>query len=212
VSVEHFAEATWLIASVRRALGARRSEEPKIENVLSALARQKLERSHLQSTAPRSLPACALLPDTVGAAIAVASDVAAALAAVEPRLHWTQNRSYSDSAMGQPGYMEGYAYAEIIGPSGFFAGDDFLLGVLLLGPHRMYRDHFHAAPELYWLLTGPSRWKHGPGEWATREAGSLCWHEPFVVHATETEAIPLLAIWAWVRDVDQPARLVGADG
>jgi hypothetical protein len=209
VSAELFHEATWLIGCVARALKGRRDEEANIDQVLSALARLELDRASFQSVAPRSLPACALLPETVGAAIAVASDVAAAVAAVEHGLHWKQNRNYSDFNLGQPGYMDGYAYAEIIGPSGFFPGGDFLLGLLLIGPHRVYRDHFHAAPELYWLLTGPSRWKDGSGDWATREAGSLCWHDPFVVHATATAATPLLALWAWLRDIDQPARLVG---
>ena len=98
----------------------------------------------------------------MGAAIAVASDVAAAIAAVEQDLHWKQNPNYSDGVMGQRGYMDGYAYAEIVGPSGFFAGDDFLLGLLILGPGRVYLDHHHAAPELYWTLTGPSRVEERP--------------------------------------------------
>ena len=70
--------------------------------------------------------------------------------------------------------MDGYAYAEIVGPSGFFAGDDFLLGLLLIGPGRVYLDHYHAAPELYWTLTGPSQWKNGRGGWTLRDAGSIC--------------------------------------
>ncbi|MDP9136707.1 MAG: dimethylsulfoniopropionate lyase, partial [Pseudomonadota bacterium] len=206
---ELFREATWLIAAIRGALAARRGEEANVDQIVSALARQDLAQSALQRHGPRLLPACSLLPETVGAAIAVSSDVAAAIAAVEHELHWKQNPNYSDGAMGQPGYMDGYAYAEVVGPSGFFAGDDFLLGLLLIGPHRVYREHYHAAPELYWMLTGPSKWKNGSGGWSMRDAGSLCWHDPFVVHATATEAVPLLAIWAWARDVGEPARLAG---
>jgi hypothetical protein len=208
VSDELFPEATWLIGAIRRALEARRSEQANVDRILSALSRQDLGRTAFQGHQPRILPACSLLPETVGAAIAVASDVAAAIAAVEQALHWKQNPNYSDGAMGQRGYMDGYAYAEIVGPSGFFAGDDFLLGLLLIGPDRVYLEHCHAAPELYWTLTGPSKWKNGSGGWAMRDAGSLCWHDPFVVHATATGATPLLAIWAWACDVGEPAKLV----
>lgn len=209
MSDELFLDAAWLVRAIRRALETRRGEEVNVAQVLSALARHDFTRAALQRHEPRSLRACSLLPETVGAAITVASDVAAAIAAVERELHWQQNPNYSDAAMGQRGYMDGYAYAEIVGPSGFFAGDDFLLGLLLIGPDRIYPEHWHAAPELYWTLTGPSKWKNGTGAWAVREAGALFWHDPFVVHATATDATPLLAIWAWARDVATPARLVG---
>src|SRR5262249_3356270 len=105
------------------------------------------------------------------------------------------------------GYMDNYAYAELIGPNGFFPGDDFLMGLLLLGPGVHYRDHHHAAPELYWLLTGPSEWRGGAGEFEMRDAGSMIWHKSRIVHATRTGATPLLAVWAWTRDVNEPARL-----
>jgi hypothetical protein len=209
VSDEVFHAAIWLIAAVRRVLEARCGEEAHIEEVLSSLSRQDLDRSALRRHEPQSLPACSLLPETVGAAITIASDVAAAIAALEQDLHWKQNPNYSDAAMGQPGYMDGYAYAEIIGPSGVFTGDDFMLGLLLIGPHRIYPEHWHPAPELYWTLTGPSSWKNGAGSWTGRDAGSFCWHDPFVVHATATGTMPLLAVWAWPRDVGEPARLVG---
>jgi hypothetical protein len=208
VSDELFLGATWLIRAISRALEARRGVEANIGHVLAALSRQDLARPALQHCPARIMPACSYLAETVGAAIAVESDVAAAIAAVEQSLHWKQNPNYSDEAMGQHGYMNGYAYAEIVGPSGLFAGDEFLLGLLLLGPDRFYRDHYHAAPELYWLLTGPSHWRNGSSDWEAREAGSFCWHDPFVVHATATGSTPLLAIWAWTRDVGEPARLI----
>jgi hypothetical protein len=207
VSEELFRDATWLISAIKQALSARRGEEANVEHILARLSGQDLDRTAFCRHEPRTLPACSFLAEAVGESITVASSVAAALASVESELFWKQNPNYSDGAMGQPGFMDGYAYAEIIGPSGFFPGDDFLLGLLLLGPDRLYREHCHPAPELYWTLTGPSKWKNGAG-WTVRDAGSLCWHEPFVVHATATEAVPLLAIWAWARDVAIQAQLV----
>ena len=208
VSDELFVNVHWLLNAIVRGLDGHRSGTPEIENVLSRLSEQETGQHAMMRPGPRRLPACGLLPDAVGSALAVASDVAAAIAAIDEDLHWKQNPNYSDKAMGMLGYMDGYAYAEIIGPKGFFAGDDFLLGLMLLGPRRLYREHYHEAPELYWLLTGPSNWKQGAGGWTTLSAGSTRWHRPFVVHATETADTPLLAIWTWTRDVAQAARLV----
>jgi hypothetical protein len=208
VSDEFISNVHWLVKSVTRGLLSRRLETPEIGEVLERLAEQNLEAAAFRPPRPRALPVCSILPDVVGAALPVASDVAAAIAAVEDDLHWKQNPNYSDEAMGAQGYMDGYAYAEIIGPTGFFPGDDFLLGLLLLAPGQLYREHYHAAPELYWMLTGPSSWKRGAGGWEQVEAGFTRWHKPFVVHATETANAPLLCLWAWTRNTAEPARLV----
>jgi hypothetical protein len=207
---EFIGDVRWLLKSVTRGLETHCAQSPEVSSVLVRLAEQDLADSSFTPPQPRILPACSMLPDVVGAALPVASDVAAAIAALEDDLHWQQNPTYSDVAMGRIGYMEGYAYAEIIGPNGFFRGNDFLLGFLLLGPKRVYREHYHAAPELYWMLTGPSRWKRGAGGWEELQAGDIRWHQPFVVHATETSHVPLLCLWAWTRDVAAPARLVAS--
>jgi hypothetical protein len=208
VSDELYGNVRWLLSAISRGLDCRKSDTPEIEGVLARLSEQEIDEGALTRPSPKRLPACNLLPDAVGSALTVASDVAAAIASIEDELHWTQNPNYSDNSMGMRGYMDGYAYTEIIGPRGFFAGDDFLMGLLLLGPRRLYKEHYHEAPELYWLLTGPSSWKQGAGGWSTLDAGSTRWHKPFVVHATETGDEPLLAIWSWTRDTARAAKLV----
>ena len=199
---EIYRSATWIIDAIRRSLKG----EPA-QRVKARLAEQDLSPSAVVEPLPLRLPATRYLPECVAASMFMSPDVAAALAEIEEFLHWRQNPNYSDASMGA-GYMDNYAYAEIIGPNGFFAGDDFLMGLLLLGPGVHYRDHHHAAPELYWLLTGPSEWRRGNGDFEMREAGDVIWHEPRVVHATRTGMSPLLAVWAWTRDVSEPARLV----
>jgi hypothetical protein len=209
VSNECLADVAWLLKSVTRGLENHQADTPEVGQVLTRLAQQDLAATAFSPPRPKVLPACSMLPDAVGAALTVASDMAAAIAAIEDDLRWQQNPAYSDGAMGRSGYMDGYAYAEIIGPNGFFPGNDFLLGFLLLGPRRLYREHYHPAPELYWMLTGPSNWKRGAGGWEQLEAGDMRWHQPFVVHAIETSSQPLLCLWAWTNDVAEPARLVG---
>jgi quercetin dioxygenase-like cupin family protein len=196
--------AMWVIDAIRKSLKGEGAGEVK-----ARLARQDLSPAAAIEPEPRRLPACRYYPECVAASMFMAPDVAAALAGIEEFLHWKQNPNYSDSVLGE-GYMDNYAYAELIGPSGFFPGDDFLMGLMLLGPGRLYRDHHHPAPELYWLLTGPSEWRRAEGDFTRRRAGETIWHPAGVSHATRTMEGPLLAIWAWTMDVSQPARLVEA--
>lgn len=198
------APAMWIIDAIRKSLKGEGAAQVK-----ARLAEQDLSPAAAVEPSPRRLPATRYLPECVAASMFMAPDVAAALAQIEEFLRWKQNPNYSDRLLGA-GYMDNYAYAEIIGPDGFFPGEDFLLGLLLLGPGLYYRDHHHAAPELYWLLTGPSEWRLGNGDFEMREAGETIWHEPHVVHATRTLTNPLLAVWAWTRDVSDPARLLEA--
>ena len=190
------------------AVALRQSEADGEAEVLRRLAEQDLSPAAFHAPQPQRVAACRHLPEAVGAAIMVDSALAAALAGMEDELCWRQSAGYSDAAMGQPGFMDNYGFAEIIGPHGCFAGDDFRLGFLLLGPGVQYRDHCHPAPELYWLLTGPSDWKRDGEVFAARQPGEMIWHQPNEVHATRTRDQPLLTLWAWTRDTSQPARLV----
>ena len=69
-----------------------------------------------------------------------------------------------------------------------------------------YRDHHHAAPELYAPLTGPHGWRFKPGDpldW--KEADVPVWNNPWEPRATMTGDIPFLAIFCWTKDA-LPAR------
>lgn len=199
----------WTIAAIRASLVAAHRHDEGIDEAIRALDRQDLSADAFRCPAPRRLPGCRHLPDAIGETVMTAGGVAAAIAAIEDALHWRQNPNYSDEAMGQPGYMDSYAHAELIGPSGAFAGDDFLLGLLLLGPRLHYPAHRHPAPELYWLLSGGSAWWRKGEDWRPREAGETIWHDPMVPHATRTGAGPLLAVYMWTRETAEAASLCG---
>jgi hypothetical protein len=174
---------------------------------LRRLEQQNIAAAQRRAPPPRRLPACRHLPESIATSLMLDSSLAAVLAEIEDELAWQQNANYSDAAMGCPGYMDNYAYAELLGPTGLWPGDDFRMGLLLLGPHLHYLDHSHAAPELYWLLTGPSEWRAGSAEFASRDQGETIWHPPRMMHATRTGPVPLLALYIWTSDVEQPARL-----
>jgi mannose-6-phosphate isomerase-like protein (cupin superfamily) len=149
----------WFVRAFTASLQAGNAGEDGVDEVLARLGEQDISAQAATVPQVRRLPACRFLPDAVAACLLSVPDLAAAIAALEDDLHWKQNPNYSDEAMGQPGYMNNYAYAEIIGPEGIWPGDDFLLTLLLLGPGLHYLRHSHPAPELYWILSGESQWQ-----------------------------------------------------
>jgi hypothetical protein len=196
--------AQWLIGAIRRGLAARQGEG--VAEVLSRLAAQDLGEARFREPEPLGLPVLAHLPQTIGETMLLDPDLAAAIAAVEDAFRWLQSSSYSDALLGE-GFTANYGWAQIIGPDGFFPGDDFQLGLLMLGPGRHYRDHYHPAPELYWPLTAGSLWSRDSGAFAEQPQGAVIWHPPLIMHATRTGGTPLLAVWCWTSDTATPARL-----
>jgi hypothetical protein len=207
VSDDVFDNVRWLITAVARGLAARGGEGAA--EVLPRLAEQQLDGAAFHDPGPRRVKVCRRFAECAAMTMMLNAELAAALASIEEHLHWRQSDSYSDAVLG-PGFMDEYGWCELIGANGFFPGDDFRLGLLLLGPERHYKDHYHPAPELYWPLTGPTDWKQGNGVFAAKQAGDVIWHPANVVHATWTHEAPLLAVWCWTRDVDMSARLVDA--
>jgi dimethlysulfoniopropionate lyase len=206
VSDDNFTEVRRLTGAIIRGLEKRGGEGTA--RVLERLAQQDMDAAQFRDPAPRRQPVCGSLAQCIAESMLVDANLAAALAAVADRLNWCQSAGYSDALLGE-GFMANYGWCEIVGSAGFFPGADFRLGLLLLGPHRHYKDHYHPAPELYWTLTGPSDWKRGAGGFETRAAGETIWHKPFVMHATKTLDTPLLAVWCWTEDTATPATLAG---
>ena len=202
-----YGAAGQVLSAISRGLRHAAGEQEGRAEVLRRLGEQDVSREAFSPPKAARVPACRHLPETVGAAIMVDSGLAAAIAGLEEDLSWRHPDGYGDAEMG-PGFSDNYAHAEIVGPSGCFAGEDFRLGLLLLGPRLHYRDHAHPAPELYWILSGPSEWKRGDDGFMIRQAGETIWHEAGVVHATRTLEQPLLALWAWTGDADGPVTLV----
>ncbi|WP_373504594.1 dimethylsulfonioproprionate lyase family protein [Aestuariivirga sp.] len=199
-----FDSVRWMIGAIARGLNARHGEG--VSTVLERLAEQPLGEAFFREPDPATLPVLRHLPQCIGETMLLDSDLAAAIAATEDGLRWRQSSTYSDAVLGE-GFADNYGWAEIIGPNGFFAGDDVLLGLLMLGPDRHYRDHYHPAPELYWPLTSGSLWSRDSGPFEEKPQGSTIWHPPMTMHATKTGGAPLLAVWCWTRDVGTPAKL-----
>jgi hypothetical protein len=137
--------------------------------------------------------------------------LAGAIAQAAPHLDWITYDLYPREAIG-PAFAEGHTYASIIGEASAVSARDFDLGVFLIAPHLLYRDHRHAAPELYAPLTGPHGWRFAPGAALTvKPAHEPVWNPPFRHHLTKVGAVPFLCFFGWTRDVNEPAEVIPAD-
>ena len=200
-----FSDARQLIALIQHGLQSRPCAPTR--HVVARLAEQSLNETDFTAQAPMTLPVLAHFSACIAQVQQLDSALANQLNIVQPALKWQQSSGYSDDVLGA-GFSANYGWAQLIGPKGFFAGEDFLLGVLMLGPHRHYLDHNHPAPELYWPLTSHSQWRREPASFMEKSAGEIIWHEPFQIHATKTFEQPMLAVWAWTKDVATPAKLI----
>lgn len=153
-------------------------------------------------------PACQLLPITlIQASKGPLGPIASAFATIEPALKWTQNPNYNDEKMGA-GYMNGYAYSNVVGPDGLVDVPGVLIGVLLLGPGRTYPPHAHPAAEVYHVMAGVAEWQSGDEPFSARRPGGWMVHPPWLPHATRTLSDTLLALYCWTGDVSTRADLL----
>ncbi len=205
MSDELFETANWLINAIAKELAKRPGRI--VNDVLQRLAEQDLTLDNFTAPPPTYQTVTRYFANTVAQTMITTPSLAASLATIDDHLNWLQTSSYRLESLSKD-FFKNYAWCELIGPKGFFPGDDFLLGLLLVGPYQHYPDHFHPAPELYWPLTGPSLWKQGGNDFTEKQAGDVIFHKPMEHHATKSTATPLLAVWCWPRDTATAARLV----
>ncbi len=94
------------------------------------------------------------------------------------------------------------AVVEIVGPSGMIEDQRFRLGLLLQDPQVFYAKHQHAAEELYLVLNGEAAWSVDDNDMSIRAVGELIHHAANQPHQMKTNNEPLLAMWAWLGDID----------
>jgi hypothetical protein len=204
VNRELYDNARWLIGAIAGGLAAHTGDG--VSDVLARLEQQSLGESDFREPDARTLPALRHLPVCLGQTMLLDANLAAAIAAVEDALPWRLSPGYTDEILGE-GFSANYCWVEIIGEGGFFPGDDFRLGLFLMGPDRHYPDHYHPAPELYWTLTPGSLWSRDSKAFVEMPKGATIWHPSMILHATDTKSDPLLAVWSWTRDIETHTKL-----
>ena len=132
-------------------------EGPGIPTVLEGL--RKGAKGPVILTRGHTLPVCDRL-DTALQAMGKTS-LAKAIDDARPFLSWVSYDAYPREEIGAR-FADNHAFASIIGEGCPLEAKDFDLGLFLIAPNLFYRDHHHAAPELYAPLTGPHGWRFNP--------------------------------------------------
>jgi hypothetical protein len=162
--------------------------------------------------APRLHPAVTThLPAALAAMQATLPELTSAIGSASGALAWDAYDRYPPDRIGE-GFRTGNAFAVLVGDDGPYSAGDFDLGLFLIAPQRVYRDHRHAAPELYLPFTGPHGWRFGPGTpLLVKPALEPVWNEPYAPHLTKVGPVPFLCLYAWTRDAQSAAEVIPAD-
>jgi quercetin dioxygenase-like cupin family protein len=156
--------------------------------------------------AARWLPVLRVVPQLAAPVLPVHRLLIESLRRAAPELEWRQ--TYTDLEVDR-GFLENYAWTELIGPRAGHPAAELAVGLLLLGPHTTYPPHRHEAEEIYLPVSGAAEWCAGQGVWTRRAPGALIHHAREEIHAMRTAAEPLLALYLWrSRDLGQQASLV----
>ena len=205
-----------LLRLIQDQLKQSESRSPGVIDVLAGLSRH-LDNSHSARVEKPVLPADreALLDRAIdGVTDPLLQPMANQIRKARNSLTWRVDYGLfypEDADVGQA-YLDGNMHSELIGPNGcVFLDNDFSLGLFMLAPETLYRDHDHAAPELYFNLTGPCGWRFDKGEWQDFNAGSLVWNPEGLAHAMKTYDQPFLSVYSWTSNVNSLCRVVPAD-
>jgi quercetin dioxygenase-like cupin family protein len=107
------------------------------------------------------------------------------------------------------GFLDNYAWTELLGLSGEVPSPQLLAGFLILGPHTEYPRHAHEAEEIYVPLSGTAGWWKTSAGWRDRPPLDVVHHAPNEAHAMRTTEQPLLALYLWHgAGLDGKAHLV----
>ncbi len=134
--------------------------------------------------------------------------LADAIATAAPHLHWAAYDGYPRDQIGEA-FPNNHAATSILGEDAPLFARDFDLGLFLIAPDILYRDHKHAAPELYAPLTGPHGWRFGPeAPLVIKPAHHPVWNPPHRPHLTKVGPVPFLCLFGWTRDVNELAHVI----
>jgi len=204
-----------LIEAIHRFMEPRRDTPPGVDLLLRRLAETDMHEGGFLDMPPQGSRHDAILTDAIAQIEASdLRDIADCLAAAKEDLIWCEddNRYYPPGADLGEGYRRCNLHSLLIGPDACgWHHPDFRLGVFMLGPHTLYRDHNHDAPELYLNLSRTSGWRLGSGGWRDYPAGSLIWNAAGEAHATRVHDHPFLSIFAWLENVNAPCAVIPRD-
>jgi len=204
-----------LIQSIIRYLEAHRSDNLGVGLTLDKLAAMNLPDQPLVDVPPQRTRHEAVLQDAIACVTAPElQEIATCLSSAKDDLVWREDNAqyYPPGADLGEGYKRCNFHTLLIGPDGCgYQQADFNLGFFMLDRHTLYRDHNHAAPELYLNLSPKSSWRFNLPQWEGYPAGSLIWNPAYAPHATRVDEHPFISVFAWLEKVHSPCNVIQFD-
>lgn len=154
---------------------------------------------------PTSFPVLTQLPQLAQGAPHACHAAIEALQDAAPSLHWRQTYGRDNP---NDDFLDNYAWVELIGKAGLYHDSSTSIGLLLLGAHTHYPEHFHPATELYIPLSGKAEWYDEDAGWRQVTPLTPILHRTMIRHAMRTGDEPLLAFFQWSGpDITSHARM-----
>lgn len=201
-----------LVHAILQFLAAHRSSSSGVDQVLTKTQDMDLSIAHMSDVVPCDTRHMAVLSEAIDSITAPGlRDIASCLNHAQHDLVWLEDNGqfYAGDADLGPGYRNCNLHTVLVGPNACgFEKADFYLGLFMLGPRTLYRDHAHDAPELYVNLSPRSGWRLASGVWKDYEAGSIIWNPSGVPHATRTYEHPFLSVFVWSENIDSVCQIV----
>ncbi len=190
--------AAAVLGSVAELLVARRGAVDHVAEVLEVLAALEPTVERDLVPAPPHGPELSAALGEMRRAGGRLGEIGRQIAGGAGELRWRvdDGRYYRDDAPVGDGYRDGNMHV-VLGEMGGASA-----GLFLLRAGVDYRDHRHAAPELYLNLAGRPEWRFDGGPWREMAPASVVWNEPGRVHATRSGPTAWLSFWCWTADSD----------
>jgi len=201
-----------LILSIIAYMERHRGQAEGINPILLKLAQMDLSADKMLNETPQGTRHDAILNAAIADIPAPELDeISSSLEHAKDHLVWREDdgKYYQSDANLGDGYRNCNLHSLLIGPGGCaYEHSDFNLGIFMLGPRTLYRDHRHVAPELYLNLSERSGWRLCGGDWQDYPSGSFVWNASDEVHATRVYDQPFLSVFAWLENVHSPCQVV----
>lgn len=204
-----------LIQSIVTYLQAYRAATRGVDLTLDKLASMDLSEERIVDLPPKGTRHDEVLNNAIAGIVAPElCEIAGCLKAAKDDLVWREDNAqfYPPGTDLGEGYTKCNLHTLLIGANACgFHHPDFSLGIFMLGPRTLYRDHNHDAPELYLNLSERSGWRFGTRDWQDYSAGSLIWNKAGDPHATRVYDQPFISIFVWLENVNSPCNVIHFD-
>ena len=204
-----------LIQSIVTYLQAYRAATRGVDLTLGKLASMDLSEERIVDLPPKGTRHDEVLNNAIAGIVAPElCEIAGCLKAAKDDLVWREDNAqfYPPGTDLGEGYTKCNLHTLLIGANACgFHHPDFSLGIFMLSPRTLYRDHNHDAPELYLNLSERSGWRFGTRDWQDYSAGSLIWNKAGDPHATRVYDQPFISIFVWLENVNSPCNVIHFD-